>query len=92
LEELIPLINKTVNAFTQEHLEAEYPIFFDKPKTSNSYVLVQLLLKISEEMYEEFALQYKEQVKGIEKELEKISQYIRILIKTCKQHCKMLPI
>ncbi len=30
--------------------------------------------KISEEMYEEFIPQYKEQVKGIEKELEKISQ------------------
>ena len=47
LEELIPMINKTVNALTQEHMEAEYPIFFDKPKTSTSYVLLQLLLHLN---------------------------------------------
>src|SRR5688572_22416151 len=44
LEELIPMINQTVNALSQEQMEAEYPIFFDKPNTSTSYVLVQLLL------------------------------------------------
>ena len=47
LEELIPMINKTVNALTREHMEAEYPIFFDKPKTSTSYVLMQLLLHLN---------------------------------------------
>ena len=47
LEELIPMINKTVNALTPEHMEAEYPIFFDKPKTSTHYVLVQLLLHLN---------------------------------------------
>jgi hypothetical protein len=47
LEELIPMINKTVNALTQEQMEAEYPIFFDKPKTSTSYVLLQLLLHLN---------------------------------------------
>jgi len=47
LEELIPMINKTVNALTPEDMEAEYPIFFDKPKTSVSYVLVQLLLHLN---------------------------------------------
>ena len=47
LEELIPMIEKTVNALTQEDLDAEYPIFFDKPKTSTSYVLVQLLLHLN---------------------------------------------
>jgi hypothetical protein len=47
LEELIPMINETVNAFTQEDMEAEYPIFFDKPKTSTGYVLVQLLLHLN---------------------------------------------
>jgi hypothetical protein len=47
LEELIPLINKTVNALTPEQMEAEYPIFFDKPNTSVSYVLVQLLLHLN---------------------------------------------
>ncbi len=47
LEELITMINKTVNALRQEDMEAEYPLFFDKPKTSNSYVLVQLLLHLN---------------------------------------------
>ncbi len=47
LEELIGMINKTVNALTQEQMEAEYPIFFDKPKTSTSYVLQQLLLHLN---------------------------------------------
>jgi hypothetical protein len=43
LEALIPMINKTVSALTPEDMEAEFPIFFDKPKTSVSYVLVRLL-------------------------------------------------
>jgi len=43
LEALILLINATVNALTQEEMEAEFPIFFDKPKTSVSYVMVRLL-------------------------------------------------
>jgi hypothetical protein len=47
LEELIPMINKTVNALTPEQMDAEYPIFFDKPKTSVNYVLVQLLLHLN---------------------------------------------
>ena len=47
LEALIPMINKTVNALTREDMEAEFPIFFDKPKTSASYVLVQLLLHLN---------------------------------------------
>lgn len=47
LEALIPMITKTVNAFTPEDMEAEYPIFFDKPKTSIGYVLVQLSLHLN---------------------------------------------
>ena len=47
LEELIPMINETVNALTREQMEAEYPLFFDKPKTSTSYVLVQLLAHLN---------------------------------------------
>ena len=47
LEELIPMINKTVTALTEEDMGAEYPIFFDKPKTSISYVLVQLSLHLN---------------------------------------------
>ena len=47
LEALILMINKTVKALTPEDMEAEYPIFFDKPKTSVSYVLVQVLLHLN---------------------------------------------
>jgi hypothetical protein len=47
LKELIPMINKTVSALTKDDIEAEYPIFFDKPNTSVSYVLVQLLLHLN---------------------------------------------
>ncbi len=47
LEALIPMINKTVNALTLQDMEAEYPIFFDKPNTSTNYVLVQLLLHLN---------------------------------------------
>ena len=43
LEELIPMINYTLSDLTSDQLEADYPIFFDKPKTSTTYVLVQLL-------------------------------------------------
>jgi len=44
LEDLIPMINETVNA---QDLDAEYPAFFDKPKTSTGYVLVQLLAHLN---------------------------------------------
>jgi hypothetical protein len=47
LEELIRMINGTVNALTPEQLEADYPIFFDKPNTSTNYVLVQLLIHLN---------------------------------------------
>ena len=47
LEELIPMINKTINAFRQEDMESEYSIFFDKPKTSKSYVFVQLFAHLN---------------------------------------------
>jgi len=40
LEALIPMIRETVGT---QNMEAEFPIFFDKPNTSNSYVLTQLL-------------------------------------------------
>jgi len=47
LEALIPMINKTMNALTGDNMEAEYPVFFDRPKTSIHYVLVQLLLHLN---------------------------------------------
>jgi hypothetical protein len=47
LEELIPLIRKTLSAITPEEMEADFPIFFDKPKTSTSYVLTQLSLHLN---------------------------------------------
>ncbi len=43
LEELIPMVTKTLDALTQDQMEAEYPIFFDKPNVSTSYVLIRLL-------------------------------------------------
>ena len=43
LEALIPMISNTLNALTQEEMEADFPIFFDQPNTSTNYVLVQLL-------------------------------------------------
>src|SRR5215469_6095959 len=47
LEKLIPLINKTLNALTAENMESSFPVFFDKPNTSMSYVLVQLLAHLN---------------------------------------------
>ncbi len=47
LEELIPMINNTLNGLTPEQMEDEYPIFFDKPKTSTSYVLLLLSLHLN---------------------------------------------
>lgn len=47
LEALIPMIKNTLNNFTQENMDAEYPIPFDNMKTSNSYVLVALLAHIN---------------------------------------------
>ena len=44
LEELIPIINKTV---TMADLEADYPIVFDGAKRSNGYLFVQLLTHLS---------------------------------------------
>jgi len=47
LEALIPMINKTLNAFSPEDMESEFPIFFDKPNTTISYVLMQLLAHLN---------------------------------------------
>ena len=47
LEELIPMINKTVNRLTPEQLASSYSIYFDKENATNSYVLTQLLLHLN---------------------------------------------
>ncbi|WP_143305852.1 DinB family protein [Chitinophaga vietnamensis] len=47
LEALIPLISNTLRPLTPQDMEAEFPIFFDKPHTTISYVLVQLLLHLN---------------------------------------------
>jgi hypothetical protein len=47
LEALIPMITSTINGLTQKDMEAEFPIFFDKPKTSTGYVLIQLSLHLN---------------------------------------------
>lgn len=47
LEELIAVVTKTVNSLTQDQMEADFPIFFDRPNTSTTYVLTQLLLHLN---------------------------------------------
>jgi len=43
LEQVIPMMNETLSALTTEQIEADFPIFFDKPNTSVSYVVVRML-------------------------------------------------
>ena len=43
IEKLIPLVKDTVGSLSQKDLEAEFPIFFDKPKTTTAYVLTRML-------------------------------------------------
>ncbi|GHN02711.1 hypothetical protein WSM22_42000 [Cytophagales bacterium WSM2-2] len=47
LEELIPMISMTLNSFSLEQMESEYPIPFDDAKRSKSYVLLQLALHLN---------------------------------------------
>ena len=47
LEALIPMVTRTLSALTQEQMDSEFLIFFDKPKTSTSYVLVMLLAHLN---------------------------------------------
>jgi len=43
LEQVIPVMNETLSALTTEQIEADFPIFFDKPNTSVSYVAIRML-------------------------------------------------
>lgn len=47
IQALIPMISKTVGDLSPEALNTDYPIFFDKPKASVGYVLLQLLLHLN---------------------------------------------
>jgi hypothetical protein len=47
LEELIPMICKTLFALTPQQMESPYPRFFDKENATISYVLSQLLLHLN---------------------------------------------
>ena len=47
LEELIPMITKTINGLTAEQTEDEFPIMFDDMRPPVSYVLVQLSLHLN---------------------------------------------
>jgi len=47
LEQLIPMITKTIIALDQGHMDAEYPLMFDNMRRSNSYVIVQLLIHLN---------------------------------------------
>jgi len=43
LEQVIPVMNETLSALTTEQIEADFPIFFDKPNTSVTYVAIRML-------------------------------------------------
>lgn len=47
LEALIPIIKKTLVAFSPEQMEDVYPILFDDARNSNAYVLTQLLAHLN---------------------------------------------
>jgi hypothetical protein len=47
LEDLRMMVKKTLDNLSQEQMEANYPIFFDKPGVSTSYVLMQLSLHLN---------------------------------------------
>lgn len=47
LEEVVVVINKTLNELTPVQMELPYPQFFDKEGASISYVLTQLLLHLN---------------------------------------------
>jgi len=47
LEALIPIVTNTLNSFTPEQMEADYPFIFDDMTRSNSYVLTQLLVHLN---------------------------------------------
>lgn len=47
LEALIPMIKSTLNGFTTEKMETDYPLLFDDKTVPHSYVLVQLLVHLN---------------------------------------------
>jgi len=47
LQDVTLLVPQTINNLTEDQLQAEYPIFFDKPGTSTAYVLLQLALHLN---------------------------------------------
>ena len=47
LEKLITTIRQTLGSLTLRDMEADFPGFFDKPGTSTTYVLTQLLLHLN---------------------------------------------
>jgi len=47
LEQLIPMITKTLQSLTPEEMEGEFPILFDDANNPVQYVLVQLLAHLN---------------------------------------------
>lgn len=47
IEKLIPVISATLNNLTEEQMNAEFPIFFDKPNVATYYVMTQLSLHLN---------------------------------------------
>jgi hypothetical protein len=47
LTELSLMIDRTLNSLTNEQLESNFPIFFDKENATTRYVLIQLLIHLN---------------------------------------------
>jgi hypothetical protein len=47
LQQLMPMITETLNAFTADRMEDKFPSLFDGKNVSNSYVLMQLLAHLN---------------------------------------------
>ncbi|MBL7697373.1 MAG: DUF1572 family protein [Chitinophagaceae bacterium] len=43
LENVIPVVTKTLNSLTPEQMNSDFPVFFDKAGAGTGYVLIQLL-------------------------------------------------
>lgn len=47
LTELSAMIDRTLNSLTNEQLDSNFPIFFDKENATTRYVLIQLLIHLN---------------------------------------------
>jgi len=47
LDKLVPMVREILGKLTAQQMEDDFPIFFDRPETSTSYVLIQLALHLN---------------------------------------------